>query len=381
MAPMRIAFYAPMKAPDHPTPSGDRRVARLLIGALEFKGHHVNVASRLRTWQSEANESRQCELMDASLVEADKLIQHYRQRPHTAPALWFTYHLYYKAPDWIGPKIASSLSIPYLTAEASVAYKRAGGPWDRGHRAVLSALDHAAAVLTFNPIDAERLPDPTKTRRIAPFIDVAPYREARARRQAAREELAKTYDLDDGRIWLLTVAMMRPGDKLRSYQLLAEALTAIAEQPWHLLVVGDGEAMAETRRAFEHLCDNRLRFLGARGEDALPPAYAASDLFVWPAVNEAFGMAILEAQAAGLPVLAGESPGVAEIVQSGKTGVLVPSGSRKAFSDELRALIHDHARLELFSKGALEATAGRHDIANAACQLDQIITEVANFAA
>ena len=41
MADRRMAFYAPLKAPDHPTPSGDRRMARLLIQALEAAGAAV----------------------------------------------------------------------------------------------------------------------------------------------------------------------------------------------------------------------------------------------------------------------------------------------------------------------------------------------------
>jgi len=46
--PMRIAFYAPMKPPDHPVPSGDRRMARLLLAALRRGGHQVSLASRIR---------------------------------------------------------------------------------------------------------------------------------------------------------------------------------------------------------------------------------------------------------------------------------------------------------------------------------------------
>ena len=48
-----------------------------------------------------------------------------------------------------------------------------------------------------------------------------------------------------------------------------------------------------------------------------------ADLFVWPAINEAFGMALLEAQASALPVVAGASGGVGGIVASGETGLLV----------------------------------------------------------
>ena len=46
--PLRIAFYAPLKSPDHPDPSGDRTVARLLLQALKKSGAEVKIASRFR---------------------------------------------------------------------------------------------------------------------------------------------------------------------------------------------------------------------------------------------------------------------------------------------------------------------------------------------
>ena len=46
---MHVAFYAPMKPPDHPVPSGDRRMARLLMQALAHAGHRVVLASRFRS--------------------------------------------------------------------------------------------------------------------------------------------------------------------------------------------------------------------------------------------------------------------------------------------------------------------------------------------
>ena len=58
---------------------------------------------------------------------------------------------------------------------------------------------------------------------------------------------------------------------------------------------------------------------------ALPGIYAAADLYVWPACNEAYGMALLEAQAAGLPVVAGREGGVPDIVAHGPPGSWSPA--------------------------------------------------------
>jgi glycosyltransferase involved in cell wall biosynthesis len=377
---MKIAFYAPMKPPDHPSPSGDRRMARALVAAFERAGYRPFVASRLRTWQSDADAERQGRLEETSAREADALLGTYDTDPAGAPALWFTYHLYYKAPDWIGPRVASALSIPYVVAEASLAHKRAGGPWDRGHRAVLRALETAAAVVTLNPLDAECLPDAAKVRALAPFLEGAPYRAARAARTEHRTALADTLALDMGQPWLLAVAMMRPGDKLRSYRLLAEALACLDAAPWQLLVVGDGPAASDVRAAFAALGEARVRYLGTRDESELPALYAASDLLVWPAINEAYGMALLEAQAGGLPVLAGDSPGVAAIVRSGETGRLVTAGRPEPFARALAEMIDDPKTRQRQGAKALEVCRRNHDLDTAAKRLGDIVREVTHGA-
>ena len=61
--------------------------------------------------------------------ECERLLADWRADPELPlPELWLTYHLYYKAPDWLGPAVRAALGIPYVVAEASVAPKRAGGP-------------------------------------------------------------------------------------------------------------------------------------------------------------------------------------------------------------------------------------------------------------
>jgi hypothetical protein len=138
---MRIAAYAPLKPPSHPVPSGDRRVARLIGRALELAGHDVEWPSRFRSRDGSGDRQRQLRLATMGHRLADRLIRRFETRPAALrPQAWLTYHLYYKAPDHLGPAVAGALGIPYLVAEASVAAKRAGGPWDLGHRATLAAL-------------------------------------------------------------------------------------------------------------------------------------------------------------------------------------------------------------------------------------------------
>ncbi len=373
---MRIAFYAPMKPPDHPVPSGDRHMARLFREAFERAGHDVELACRLRSRDPEGDPARQARLKELGEAMAARLLRRYRARPTAArPQAWFTYHLYYKAPDWVGPRVARELGIPYFVAEASVAYKRAGGPWDLSHRATLDALSQCAAVVTVNPHDAACLPEGTPLKILKPFLDTRRFAAAAARRGEARKCIAASLDLDPAQPWLLCVAMMRRGDKLASYRLLAEALTALQDRRWQLLILGDGPARAEVETAFQAIDTARLRFPGERAPDALSEIYAACDLFVWPAVNEAYGMALLEAQASGLPVIAARTGGVPAIVEDGITGLLTPPQDAAAIASAVGELLKRPDRRRDMAAAALEKTAREHDLSSASRTLDVILRQ------
>lgn len=372
---MRIAFYAPLKPPTHRNPSGDRQMARLIVQALELAGHEVGLASLFRSREAAGSERRIARLQEVGDQLADRLIRRYKALPaRQRPQLWFTYHLYYKAPDWIGPKVARALRIPYVVAEASVAYKRASGPWGPCHRSVLAALDQAAAVVTLNPLDGKLIPDQSKLRPMKPFIDTAPYEAVRPLHADYRAVLASEQQLDPEQPWLLAVAMMRPGDKLKSYQILAQALRAIPDMPWQLLIAGEGQAQEAVVQAFAWALPARVRFLGLVQPEVLPALYAACDLLVWPAVNEAYGLVLLEAQAAGLAVVAGRSPGVENVVAEGVTGYLSDPGLA-TFAASVREMLSQKASRIAMGAAAPQAIAEHHSLTAAARRLNAILEE------
>ena len=374
---MRLAFYAPLKPPDHPVPSGDRRMGRLLIQALERAGHEVELASRLAA-RDGAGE-RQSEIAAQAAAERERLLALYTGRPPAErPAAWFTYHLYYKAPDWIGPAIARALSIPYLVAEASVANKRAGGPHDASHRATVSAVSAAARIFVLNPADRECLEPFVESRRLVDlpaFLDLGALAAPGEGRAALRRALADCHGLDGDQSWLIAVAMMREGDKLASYQFLGRALQGLLDLPWQLLVAGDGPARPDVEAALAPLRPGRVFYLGLLGETDVARCLGAADLCLWPAVNEAYGMALLEAQAAGLPVVAGAVGGVPSILVDGVTGMLAPPDDPAAFAAAARALIEAPAQRAGMAAAARENVRRHHNIAGAAAILDRTLRE------
>jgi glycosyltransferase involved in cell wall biosynthesis len=373
----RILFFAPLKAPDHPTPSGDRTMGRLLMRALRRAGFEIELASRLRTRIATPSLSVQYAKRDKSFAAADRVIARARKlRKAERPRAFFTYHLYYKAVDWIGPRVADALDIPYLVAEASHAPKRATGDWAFNHAGAEAAIRRADAIFCLNPSDKECLAQVTEKRRLIdlpPFLDLKKFAPELPDRAAARATLAKKLKIDEAAPWLLAVGMMRDGDKLASYRVLAEGLKRAQLKRPVLLIAGDGEARREVTRAFaEAPC--RVAFLGRIAPDQLVPLYAAADLLVWPAVNEAFGMALLEAQACGLPVLAGAFGGVPGIVAEGKTGFLTAPGDAADFAKGLkRALASDLAALGRAARRKVER---RHDIEVASATFARVLDKL-----
>jgi glycosyltransferase involved in cell wall biosynthesis len=142
-------------------------------------------------------------------------------------------------------------------------------------------------------------------------------------------------------------------------------------------VIGDGLARPRIEPLFDPA---RTRFRGAIPPESMPAALAEADIFVWPSINEAFGMALLEAQAAGLPAVAGaaggEGGGVARILRQGATGLLTPVGDEDAFADAVATLLDDPARRRAMGEAARANILARHDIATAAAILDRALARV-----
>jgi glycosyltransferase involved in cell wall biosynthesis len=165
---------------------------------------------------------------------------------------------------------------------------------------------------------------------------------------------------------------MRPGDKLASYRMLAQALARLTDRPWQLLVIGDGAARAEVTASLA-LLGSRATLLGAIVPDQIPDLLAAADLKIWPALNEAWSMALLEAQAAGLPVVAGRAGGVPAVVADRETGLLVPAGNTGAFAEAVAALLDEPLRRRAMGEAAARRVVAFHDLPGAARRLAVIL--------
>lgn len=349
---MKIAFYAPLKSPRHPVPSGDRLMARLVMKALAAAGHEVELVSELRSFAREP--AGHAALGDEIAGERERIRRLWSERG--APELWFTYHVYYKAPDFLGPGLSAEVSIPYVTMEASWSRRRNDEGWGAAQDGVLDAVRRACLNICLTARDEAGLQAAladARTVRLPPFIEAPDLLEIAPAPEAGR---------------LLAVAMMRPGDKLESYRQLAEALRRV-ERPFTLEVAGDGLCRAEVEAMLTTAAPGKVRFAGALDRQALAESLRRASILVWPGVGEAYGMAYLEASAAAVPVIAFRNGGVPEVVEEGVSGLLVPPGDAPAFAVAIDRLLADGGLRERLSAGGRQMVLSCRGIEQAAAQL------------
>ena len=327
----------------------------------------MRLVSRLRLHDKEGSPIAQARIRAEARRETRRLIA---ELARDRPDAWVTYHSYYKAPDLIGPAVCAALDLPYVQIEATRAKSRLNGPWAGFAAEAEAACDAACCIfyLTANDLitlDRHRRPGQM-------LVHLRPFLPDRALPPAST-----------GRGAMLTAGMMRPGDKLASYRILAEALACLdrgetaqgassdASSPpppdwrpdWRLEIAGDGparDAVAALMAPF----GGRVRLLGQLDRAGLAAAYGRASLFLWPGVNEAYGMVYLEAQAAGLPVVAQDRPGMRDVLAQPGTA---PEAGAPALARRIARLLADPA-LRRAEAARARAHVARHHLAGAATE-------------
>jgi len=158
--------------------------------------------------------------------------------------------------------------------------------------------------------------------------------------------------LDDNKNYYLIVAVGRLA-KVKGFDILIQAVARlIKELDVRLIIIGDGEERSNLLRLTKELrVDGVVCFLGWQSN---PWKYMArADVFVLSSLVEGFPNVIGEAMALGLPVLATNcSPGVRELLEDGKSGLLVPAGDPEALAEGIARVLSDEGlRQELAQRG------------------------------
>lgn len=353
---MKVAFYAPLKSPRHPSPSGDRTIARGLWDAFVARGHECLLLSEFRSrwfYRSPLRAASAAGHLAAAAARAARF----------QPDLFFTYHLYYKAPDPIGAPLSALLRKPYAVYEASHAESpRARWSTAPGYhlaRWALARAGHAFSGMSDDRLDLGRVLPGSRISHVPPSVDARHFRPDAARRARWRRERGIGAD----ETVVACVGMARDERKTASVRLLIETLDALDRRGVRARLVhaGGGERLPELRALAARRLGSSAILTGPLERDEVAELLCGADIFAFPGVDEGFGLVYLEAQASGLPVVALRDGGVSDAVTHGEGGLLAPPDVPGAFAAELERLIVDAGlRARLGAAGRLRAVT-RHD--------------------
>jgi glycosyltransferase involved in cell wall biosynthesis len=129
---------------------------------------------------------------------------------------------------------------------------------------------------------------------------------------------------------------------------------------------------------FETLPPDRVRWLGELGPDEVARALAESDIYVWPGIGEAYGLAYLEAAAHGVPVVALRTAGVPAVVEDQRTGLLADAtgDATGSFASALCALMQDAQLQSRLSSAAVRFVRDERSLSMAAGVLGSVLADL-----
>jgi glycosyltransferase involved in cell wall biosynthesis len=137
----------------------------------------------------------------------------------------------------------------------------------------------------------------------------------------------------------------------KNLMLLAEAYQLLRHRDRvKMVIVGDGPARAKLQELMPD-----AYFTGQLSEKDLPPAYASSDIFVFPSVTETFGNVTVEAMASGLPAICAAAGGACDIVNEGENGLLVSAEKPQDLASALDHLVENPGLRARMAENALQS--------------------------
>jgi glycosyltransferase involved in cell wall biosynthesis len=168
----------------------------------------------------------------------------------------------------------------------------------------------------------------------------------------ARDSARRLHGIAPGEVVISTIAVIRA---FKHPETLVEALAALVHRglPVRFLFAGDGPMRPDLEKMAQRMgVAGRIVWLGHSPEPWT--VLQASDIFAFASVGEAFGFAVAEAMACGLPVVAARSGALPELVEDGRTGLIARPCDSADFADKLQRLVEDRETRERFARCSLE---------------------------
>lgn len=168
--------------------------------------------------------------------------------------------------------------------------------------------------------------------------------------------------IDDSRVpgSAVFVGRLVPG---KGVEILLRAWAQLAPDPAarQLIIIGDGPARAQLEQLADSLgLQGRVHYTGALPPPAVAEQFRSAAMAVFPFTGpEGLGIVVAEAQACGCPVVVSDIPAMADLVQAGRTGIVVKNGDVNALAGALSSLILDPGRGKVLAQAARVEVAGK----------------------
>lgn len=214
--------------------------------------------------------------------------------------------------------------------------------------------------------------DPARVRTIYNGVDIAGWPSSKLERRQKRLELR----LDANELLIGTTGRL---DDQKGHATLIAAVNRLKGQPLRCAILGEGPRRpALEGQVRRHHLERQVWLLGQR--DDVTSWLSALDIFVLPSLWEGLPNSLLEAMAMGLPIVASSVDGICEVIEDGKTGLLVPPRDPKALSRRILELILDPAARARLGEAARKAITERFGVLDMISSYEKTYTEIAGRA-
>lgn len=273
-------------------------------------------------------------------------------------------HSHTRVTQVLGWAVSTLTNVPYVTTCHGLYKFRIGRRFFRCWGKWVMAISNASMERL---VRQYRLASPHQVALVENGIDVDHFRQAPD--AAEVERFRRANGLNGGPI-IGAVARLSP---VKGLDLLLKAAPALLREfpDLRLLLVGDGPAREElVRLAYELKISDRVAICPSVEDTRVP--LALLQVFAAPAWREGFGLAIVEAMAAGVPVVATDSGGPAEIIEHGRSGLLIRSGDVAGLEEGLRSLLRDPAARERMARAGQSRAKERYNLERVVTQVEEV---------
>ena len=218
-------------------------------------------------------------------------------------------------------------------------------------------LSNYDCVWATTPVYKERLIDKffvcdRKILLLPNFIDLQRFETVAAKRNSRDLKQESENSSSSKNIVLLTVSRLIPW---KGIEVCLEAISHLSDLPITLRIVGNGApdyelSLRELAQRLE--ISERVEFMGAVPPSKIAEQYQTAHLFVLASYFEAFGIVLVEAMAAGIPIVATNAGGIPHVVEDGVSAKLVPAGDALSLATAIRSLVTSEEKLHLMAIAA-----------------------------